>query len=137
MAHVNGTWTNYTGSRSIAALVANVNRKCGVNRRTDGSLEGSAGRIQKADEIAQNFVSSDDRRGLIEKVKEIPGTEFYVKAMERIIAGGIEQLKKDIQAMKKILEEERGSVASLDGMKRRCNVFSSFLPTRHARKTEL
>jgi hypothetical protein len=48
--------------------------------------------------------------------------------MERYMAKGEEQLKKDIKLMREMLDQRTGSIKSLDGMKIRYNVFTKFLP---------
>jgi hypothetical protein len=123
-----GEWSNYTGSPSLNGLVQNINRICGVDRRIDGLLGESPGRIPEADEIAKEFITADNQEELIAKMKAIQGAEFYVKIMERFVAKGFDQMKKDIAAMKKNLEMRKGSRRSLDEIKKRYNVINQFIP---------
>lgn len=122
-----GKWLNFTGRPTLRRFVATVNRECGVDRRIDGLLGDTAGRIPEADEIARVFIDSDDHAILIERMRKIPGAEFYVKVMERFVEKGFGQMKKDILALKKNLADRKGSPNSLDVMRKRFNVFNSFL----------
>jgi protein disulfide-isomerase A6 len=123
-----GTWLNYTKSLTTMTMIPNINKICGTDRAHNGLLSERAGRIPAADQLALKFVNSEDQEELIEAAKKIKGTEFYVKVMERLAAGGIEKLRSDLQTMKKIMNERKGSVASLDAMKKRFNVINQFLP---------
>jgi hypothetical protein len=49
--------------------------------------------------------------------------------MKRYLQGGSEQITKDIATILPILHERKGSWQSLDGMKRRLNVFQQFAPS--------
>jgi hypothetical protein len=123
-----GKWLNFTGRPTLRRFVSTINRECGVDRRIDGLLGDSAGRIAEADEIARQFIDAEDQMTLIERTRTIPGAEFYVKVMERFVEKGFAQMKKDILTLKKNLAERKGSPNSLDLMKKRFNVFNSFLP---------
>jgi protein disulfide-isomerase A6 len=120
-------WENYSRPFDVAEMVAEVSRKCALDRRIDGLLGEAAGRIAAADEIAQRFVDADDHQQLIVEMKKIEGAELYVTVMERFVHKRFEQMKKDFLVMKKSLEQRMGSIAVLDGIKRRLNVMSSFL----------
>jgi thiol-disulfide isomerase/thioredoxin len=124
--YTNGHFVNFTWPGSFASLVAHVNRACGVDRGTDGLLSDRAGRIEAADAIARDFADAFNKQDLIAKMKEIPGADFYVRIMERFMASGIEQLEKDRAAMRKSLDERKGSIAALDLIKKRWNMLMSF-----------
>jgi hypothetical protein len=124
--YANGHFVNYTWPGGFASLVAHVNRTCGVDRGLDGLLSDRAGRIEAADPIARDFVDAFNKKDLIAKMREIPGADLYVRMMERFMASGIEQLEKDRASMRKNLDERKGSIAALDGIKKRWNVLMSF-----------
>ena len=58
---------------------------------------------------------------------EIKGSDIYLKVMDRIMTKGVEQIKKDVEIMKGILDSRKSSIKALDGIKRRFNVFNEFL----------
>lgn len=128
----------FEGKRSLDNVVDFINAHCGTQRGTDGLLNDAAGLVDGAAAIVSEFLASEDKSDALAKMKALPGTEFYVKVMDRIAAKGIEQIGKDVQTMKAILAARKGSAASLDGMKRRLNVFNEFLPKADEKKeTEL
>jgi protein disulfide-isomerase A6 len=124
--YARGTWVNYTGQMSLNGFVQSVNRRCGLDRRIDGLLGESAGRIAEADEIAKEFVDADNKDELVEAMKKIDAAGFYVKIMDRIKGKGVEQVKKDAALMKVSLEQRKGSRKTLDAIKKRYNVVNSF-----------
>jgi hypothetical protein len=70
-------------------------------------------------------------------MKAIEGGEFYVRVMERYLPTGLDKLRKDVAGMAAILQERTGSIASLDGLKRRYNVFRQFLPAVESGESDL
>jgi thiol-disulfide isomerase/thioredoxin len=126
---VNKTWYSWIGANMTRDLLGLVNGQCGMDRGLDGLLGDNSGTIPEADLIARTFIDSENRTEMIEKIRKIPGSEFYSRMMERMIDQGIEQLQKDATTLKKNLEKKTGSRTSLDEMKRRYNVISRFLPT--------
>jgi thioredoxin-like negative regulator of GroEL len=125
---VNGVNKSYQGDRTLAGVASFVNAECGTERGTNGLLVDTAGLVPEASAIAQQFIAAADKSGFLEKMKSIPGADFYVKVVERFLAKGEEQIKKDIATMEGILVARKGSSASLDGIKRRYNVFVQFVP---------
>jgi protein disulfide-isomerase A6 len=123
---VNGVNQSFEGERDLAGVTNFVNAQCGLSRGTDGLLLDTAGVIPEASAVAQQFVAADDKSGFLERMQSIPGAEYYVKVVERFLAKGAEQVKKDMAVMQGILAARKGSWASLDGMKKRYNVFAQF-----------
>jgi hypothetical protein len=126
-AYAHGLWSAHAGANQMRAWIQTLNEQCNVGRRMDGLPIDEAGRIPEADEIAQEFIDALNKPALLAKMKEIPGADVYVKVIERFTKGGVEQLKKDIESMRKHLDERKGSPGVLDAMKRRCNVYMQFL----------
>jgi protein disulfide-isomerase A6 len=123
-----GKWRKYSGINTVEEMVAFVNHWCGTERTANGMLNESAGTVAKADKVVSEFLTAVDKRAIIEKAKEIQGAELYVKAMERFIEKGQEQIEKDVQQMNSAIEQRKGSPKVLDMVKRRYNVFRKFLP---------
>jgi hypothetical protein len=91
-----------------------------------GRLLGDrAGRIEAADAIAREFIDAFREPELIGEIKKIPEAQFYVRMTERCVANGVEQLKKDAAAMEKNLDQRKGSIATLDDIRKRYNVLMS------------
>jgi protein disulfide-isomerase A6 len=128
----------YVGGRNAMEAVAFLNEKCGTRRAVGGLLDDTVGVIEEAGPLVASFVANPSN-GIIEKMREVEGAEFYVRAMERYRDGGPEQIRKDIAIIEEALEDRRGSWASLDGMKKRLNVLTQFVskpkPTRRATRT--
>jgi protein disulfide-isomerase A6 len=125
---LNGNNETYDGDRTIGAVLDFVNGRCGTNRRADGLLGDDAGIIPEASAVAREFAGAHDNSIFLEKMKAIPGAELYVKVIERFLLKGAEQVKQDMATMWRILDARKGSYASLDGLKKRYNVFREFFP---------
>jgi alpha-mannosidase len=120
-----GNWIVHHDPENVERLIQFVNAECGTERMRGGLLHDTAGTIKQADVLAKDFL--DGKEGCIEKAKNITGAEFYVKMMERAVAKGLEQLQQDFDGMSMILDQRKGSIATLDGVKTRYNVISKFL----------
>jgi protein disulfide-isomerase A6 len=132
-----GGWSVFSGYRSLSGIIEFVNKKCGTERTDDGLLNANAGRIAEADAIVAEFLAVDEKGTVIEKMRKVVGAEFYVKAMERYVAKGKDQIQKDVEVMREMLDARQGSMKALDGMKRRYNIFMRFLPPEGDEEPEL
>jgi protein disulfide-isomerase A6 len=121
-------WRTYSGARGVEDIVNFVNTQCDTERGYDGLLNDDAGTTRAGNELVDEFLATDDKAEVIRRTKKAAGCEFYAKIMERFVANGVSGLKKDVQSMKAMLDERKGSIAALDGMKRRYNVFMRFIP---------
>jgi hypothetical protein len=122
----------YEGEKKTGGFVDFINEKCGAQRGMDGNLNDDAGRILSDDvrRIVSEFKGGGDRAKLVAEMKAIPGADVYVKAMERIIANGDATIAADVAKMEDVIRQRKGAVASIDGVKKRLNVFREFLPER-------
>lgn len=117
----------FEGHRTADAVIDFINKECGTEREVGGLLNERAGLIEAAAPVVEEFLTGD-RAAAIEKMKAIPGAEFYVKVMDRYQQKGKEQVEKDMETMMGILTAKKSSWAALDGMKKRYNVFAQFIP---------
>jgi hypothetical protein len=125
---IGGNWTTYYGARYVRAYLDFVSDHCGTERGLDGLLRDDAGTVRAADDLVTEFLTAEAKADVIERAKKITGADFYVKAMERWVAKGSEQLAKDVAVMRELLEQRKGSIKALDGIKRRYNVPAEFFP---------
>ena len=116
----------YKDKRTAESVAEFINSHCGTERAADGLLTDTAGVIMDARPFVKEFIEGD-KEDAYNKIKAINGADFYVKVMDRIKATGIEKAKEDMEKMKKLLDERKGSPKALDGMKRRYNVFNEFV----------
>jgi hypothetical protein len=125
----NGTATQVPlGYTTVKEITDYVNRECRTERGLDGLIADSAGLVPAASAIAGGFVAAADRSGLVEQLRAIPGAEQYVRVAERFVSKGDAQIKKDMDAMRRILDERKVSWQTLDAIKKRYNVFTQFVP---------
>lgn len=117
----------FEGERTPENVINFVNTHCGTEREVGGLLNEKAGLIEAAGPIVEEFLTGD-KAAAIEKMKAVDGAAFYVKVMDRYVAKGADQVEKDMNTMKTILDAKKGSWKSMDGMKMRFNVFSQFIP---------
>jgi protein disulfide-isomerase A6 len=123
-----GKTHDYPGARKVAGLAEFLNEKCGTERGPEGLLSDKAGLIPEADAVIAEFLKASDKSSYISKLVAIPGAEFYVKACQRYIEKGPEQITKDRATISGILAAQKGSWAVLDSMKRKFNIFGEFFP---------
>jgi protein disulfide-isomerase A6 len=124
-----GNVVAFDGSRSAANVLEFVNEYCGTGRDVNGLLNDTAGVIPEAAPIVQEFLENEEGRSeAIKKMKEVEGADFYVKVMERFVAGGISQIRSDMAKMGGMLAQRKAGWTVLDGMKKRYNIFAQFDP---------
>ena len=126
----------FKGEKDLPFIVNFINKNCGTFRGLDGFLTDDFGIVKEAKPIVDEFMSlpateNQKQNELIEKIKLIKGTEFYVKVMQRYKKSGINGLKKDIETIENLLNQRKGSQTTLDGMKSRLNIFKIFVPDFH------
>ena len=118
----------YESEHYSEAVVEFVNEECGTQREVGGLLNSEAGCIPEANDVVKEFLEGD-KEAAMAKMRTIKGAEFYVRIMDRYLQKGKEQVEKDVNTMRGLLDEKKGSWQSLDGMKRRYNVFVQFVET--------
>jgi protein disulfide-isomerase A6 len=121
-----GELMNYTGGHTTAVVVSFMNENCDTQRMIGGLLNSKAGLIDEAKPIVEEFLAASDKSAAVEKMKKIPGAEFYVKVMERYLSGGPALLDSDVSRIAGILQDRKVSWTALDGVKKRYNVFLLF-----------
>jgi thiol-disulfide isomerase/thioredoxin len=126
--HHSGRWTRYPGSHLIEEMTDFLNERCKTERMPSGMLSDKAGTVPQGDALAAEFLEASDRAAVIAKTKAVPGAELYVKAMERFVEKGHEQIAKDLEAMVAHIQKRTGSIRALDSVKKRLNVFRRFVP---------
>lgn len=128
--------TLFEGKRVAPDVIDFMNAKCGTEREVGGLLNRVAGIVPEAGPLVAQFLAGgEDGESAVQKMKEIKGAEFYVTTMERFKAKGLEQLEKDMEAMATIMQARKSSWAAIDGMKKRYNVFSLFVPPKPEAET--
>lgn len=113
----------YTGHATEEAVADFLNEHCGTERGADGLLINSSGLVKEATEVIREFAFSDSKLEVVEKMKTVEGAAFYVKVLERVVANGEASLSVDIGKMENILAARQSSLASLDSLKKRLNIF--------------
>jgi protein disulfide-isomerase A6 len=131
----NGVPSQFEGQRTVARQAAFINALCGTERGEDGLLANGAGVIPAASDVAQELIAAADPAPFVAKLRAIPGAAAYVKAAERFIAKGADQIPKDLATMANILAAQKSSWKVLDDVKRRYNVFGEFQPRPAASPT--
>lgn len=123
----NGEWIKMTGPKTTEAIFEFLSEECNNIRGPDGLLDDFQGTIDGAYEIAQEYIKpNSNKQELKNKMKELKGTEMYLKVMEKIDNFGVEIISKTIKSMRKYLNSTFSSQKSLDEMKKRFNVFTEF-----------
>lgn len=133
---VAGRWTNgvFTPFNEMAIanlLLQDINDNCDTFRRLDGLLEESIGRVEAAKPFVDEFIATNDvetRKSIIEKIKTVPGTEFYAKVMNRIINEGDEKIISTMRKMEVMIRDEKISAKNRDFTNKNFNVFKQFYP---------
>ncbi|OHT08322.1 Thioredoxin family protein [Tritrichomonas foetus] len=127
----------YHDARKEEPLLHFINHECGTSRGLDGLLSDDAGIIDEAYKIAAVFNDSKNKEELVAQMEKIPGAEFYVTVMKKIMKDGFEKLQKDVERMDEIMTGRKASMKILDNMKIRYNIISLFLPFQYPFPPEL
>lgn len=133
---VAGRWTNnvYTPFNEMAIanlLLQDINENCDTFRRLDGFLEDHVGRVDAAKPFVDEFISTNDqqaRKSIIERIKSVPGTEFYVKVMNRIMNEKEKKIMATIAKMEDMIHDENVNLKNRDLINKNLNVFKQFYP---------
>jgi len=125
----------YEEARELESMVKYINTKAGTQRKPDGSLLPTAGRVDALDEIlkAANYVVDGS---LITALKtavsdladkaSIDG-QAYVKAAEKVLAkGGAEYVGKELKRLQGMLKGKSIVPEKLTSFQLRFNVLSAF-----------
>lgn len=119
---------HFEGTRTLEHVTDFINEHCGTSRGYDGILNDRAGLIEEVQKLIPAFHVATDKEKVIEDVKKIKGSDFYVKALQRYVDKGVEQIRKDMAIMKAQFEAKKAAINVLDGMKMRYNVLAQLLP---------
>jgi thiol-disulfide isomerase/thioredoxin len=133
---VRGGWSRYRGSHALEAVVECVNLWCGTERTPGGLLGDRAGVVEEASALVPQFLAARDAAAVVARARALPAAALYVKAMERYLEVGPARMAEDIAYMERMIGARKGSMAALDGMKRRCNVYRLFLEKPGGSKEE-
>lgn len=118
----------FHGKKNLKNFVNFINQNCGTDRGVDGLLSDDAGLIPEAGPLVYEFVNKFfNKKKVVKRMKNINGTEIYVSVMKRILTTGIKKLENDVKEMKKVMEERKCSMKTLDQMKIKYNICQQFL----------
>jgi thiol-disulfide isomerase/thioredoxin len=131
----NGNFTAFNRDRSAQSVASFVNEHCGTHRAPDGLLDDKTGLVEGAYELAQKYIvaqTPEEASEIKSQIAALPGTQFYLKVIARIESKGYQTIANDMKQMRELLDNKKGSIKALDGMKQRFNVFTEFekLPTQ-------
>ncbi|OWZ68870.1 protein disulfide-isomerase domain [Cryptococcus neoformans] len=127
----------YDSGRTAEQFVNWINEKSGTHRSVSGLLSETAGRVLTLDTLASEFFSANvpERPEIVKKAQEAVTTldgkskttaDYYVKAMERIIAKGEEWLTKEQTRLASLLASPSLAPTKLDELKVKINILSAF-----------
>ena len=126
-----GEISTYNGEIDIDKMLLYINIKLNLHRNRDGLLDESVGLINNTLPLIEKFITrspnKEDRKQVIEEMKQIKGAEFYVRVMERIEKEGFSKIMEIHQKMRDVLDvmDESGKV--LDSIRPKFNVYSQFI----------
>ena len=127
--YINGTKHFFTGSEMMQGIMDFINEKCHTQRWIDGLIANNVNLVDGAYSIAQDYrnaKTNEEKQILKEKMKKLKGTEFYLKIMDRIDKEGIGFIEKSLKNMRTFMDERKGSMQTIDSMKKRFNVITEF-----------
>lgn len=101
----------YSGGRSEQDFIDFLNEKCKTNRVSGGGISAEAGRIEKFDGFAKDFMANTDKRdALLEEAKSLIDAQedpkvatYYTKVMERVITRGDAFVTTEIDRLERLL----------------------------------
>lgn len=123
----------YSGGREEQDFIDFLNDKCKTNRVSGGGISEEAGRIDKFDEFARDFMADLDKRdGILEEAKSLIDAQekpkmalYYTKVMERIQSKGDSFVTTEVDRLERMME---GSIsdAKKDEFSMRRNILKQF-----------
>ncbi|KAJ7384931.1 hypothetical protein OS493_018619 [Desmophyllum pertusum] len=101
----------YNGGRSEQDFIDFLNEKCKTNRVSGGGISGEAGRIEKFDAFAKDFMANEDKRdAILEEAKSLIEAQdnpkvatYYTKVMERVQSKGDAFITTEIDRLERLL----------------------------------
>eukprot|EP00761_Pharyngomonas_kirbyi_P011696 gb/GECH01011722.1/.p1 GENE.gb/GECH01011722.1/~~gb/GECH01011722.1/.p1 ORF type:complete len:363 (+),score=95.13 gb/GECH01011722.1/:1-1089(+) len=126
---------DFDGDRSLSSMVEYLNDKAQTFRTEDGKLNDNAGRLEKLDEFAKEFLSSASKDEVLKKAKEAveqveesaqKNAEYYVRVMKKAIDKGESYVKKEKDRLSGIINSGNAARDRLDSFKTRLNILKAF-----------
>lgn len=132
----------YSGGRSEQDFIDFLNEKCKTNRVSGGGVSDEAGRIEKFDGFAKDFMANQDKRdAILEEAKSLIDAQentkmatYYTKVMERVQSKGDAFVINEIERLKRLIDGDI-STAKKDEFSMRRNILKQF--KAEANKEEL
>ncbi|KAL9975849.1 hypothetical protein ACROYT_G013058 [Oculina patagonica] len=123
----------YNGGRSEQDFIDFLNEKCKTNRVSGGGISMEAGRIDKFDELAKDFMTNQDKRdAILEEAKSLIDTQdnpkiatYYTKVMERVLSKGDAFVTTEIDRLERLLDGAI-SITKKDEFSVRRNILKQF-----------
>lgn len=126
---------SFDGQRTLEGLVSYLNEKTSSFRSQDGGLNEQAGRIEKLDELAKEFLAAAEKSEVVNKATEIAeqaeetvkkAADYYVRVMKKVIEKGEGYVAKEKARLAKILSSGNASRERMDSFQLRHNVLNAF-----------
>lgn len=123
----------YSGGREKQDFIDFLNEKCKTNRVSGGGLSDEAGRIEKFDEFAKDFMANQDKRdAILEEAKSLIDAQentkmatYYTKVMERVQSKGDAFVITEIERLERLIGGDI-STAKKDEFSMRRNILEQF-----------
>lgn len=123
----------YNEGRSEQDFIDFLNEKCKTNRKSGGGITDDAGRIDKFDEFAKEFMTNVDKRdAILEEAKSLIDAQedpkdatYYTKVMERVQSKGDAFITTEIERLNRLLDGAISAKKSDEFSKRR-NILKKF-----------
>ncbi|EDQ89759.1 uncharacterized protein MONBRDRAFT_20807 [Monosiga brevicollis MX1] len=122
---------DYSSGRELQSFLTFLNEKAGTQRLEGGELAETAGRHERLDALAQNFVSGD-RDTLLAEAQKIANelgdifAKYYVKVMEKIKSDGDGYAAKELERLQRILDGGNVKTDRKDNFFIRRNILKQF-----------
>lgn len=118
--------TDYTGSRTFDDLIEFANKELHEFRSNDGTLDKRAGIVPSLYPLVIRFMKDNDKNDIIEKVKKVEGSEYYVALMKRILRNGDYAIEKEEEKIRKALKKSQEKLATNDILRSSLNILKEF-----------
>lgn len=125
-AYHGNTYTDYIGPRTFEDLMNFSNTELNEFRSWDGTLSKKAGIIPSLYPLVQRFMKDNDKFDVIEEVKKVEGSEYYVILMKRILKNGDEALEKEEIKIRNALAKSQEKLAANDILRSSLNILKEF-----------
>ncbi|OHS93445.1 hypothetical protein TRFO_40282 [Tritrichomonas foetus] len=116
----------YSGPREFDNLLEFANSELHESRKADGELNKQAGIIPSLFPLIQQFMKSEEKTQIIEEIKKVQGSEYYLTIIKKLLRKGEDALSFEETKIRKMMINTQEKLAVRDVLRQSLNVLKEF-----------